>query len=86
MSILTNQFSYRSWDQPRSRVICRSLIGSFAVLVTDAVAWRPSELQLDDGRILQVDSVVWATGFRPDYQWIDLPIFDEIGFPGIGVE
>lgn len=37
--------------------------------------------QLEDGRILQVDSVVWATGFRPDYQWIDLPIFDEIGFP-----
>jgi putative flavoprotein involved in K+ transport len=37
--------------------------------------------QLEDGRILQVGSVVWATGFRPNYQWINLPIFDETGYP-----
>ena len=37
--------------------------------------------QLEDGRILPVESVVWATGFRPDYHWINLPIFDEHGFP-----
>lgn len=42
---------------------------------------RAGQPQLEDGRTLQVDSVVWATGFRPDYQWIELPIFDEIGFP-----
>ena len=28
--------------------------------------------QLADGRSLDVDAVVWATGFRPDYAWIDL--------------
>ncbi|QNN51839.1 flavin-containing monooxygenase [Nocardioides mesophilus] len=26
-----------------------------------------------DGSCLQVDAVVWATGFRSDYSWIDLP-------------
>jgi putative flavoprotein involved in K+ transport len=25
--------------------------------------------------------IVWSTGFRPDYQWIDLPVFDDEGFP-----
>jgi putative flavoprotein involved in K+ transport len=23
--------------------------------------------------------VVWATGYRPDYSWIDLPVVDEHG-------
>lgn len=35
----------------------------------------------EDGRILTVDNVVWATGFRSNYQWIDLPIFDDTGSP-----
>lgn len=29
--------------------------------------------RLGDGRILEVDAVVWATGFRPDFGWIGLP-------------
>jgi putative flavoprotein involved in K+ transport len=37
--------------------------------------------QLEDGQILPVEGVIWATGFRPDYHWIDLPIFDEHGYP-----
>lgn len=28
-----------------------------------------------------VASVVWCTGFRPDYSWIELPAFDADGFP-----
>lgn len=24
---------------------------------------------------MAVDNVVWCTGFRPDFDWIDLPIF-----------
>ena len=26
-------------------------------------------------------AVVWATGFRPDFTWIQLPIFDAQGYP-----
>lgn len=37
--------------------------------------------RLADGRILAVAVVVWATGFRPDFAWIDLPIFDDRGYP-----
>jgi putative flavoprotein involved in K+ transport len=28
--------------------------------------------RLADGRTLEVDAVVWATGFRPDYAWIGI--------------
>ena len=37
--------------------------------------------QLEDGRVLQVAHVFWCTGFETDYRWIELPIFDEYGFP-----
>jgi putative flavoprotein involved in K+ transport len=34
-------------------------------------------LRFEDGTELEVDAVIWATGYRPDYSWIKLPIFDE---------
>jgi putative flavoprotein involved in K+ transport len=37
--------------------------------------------QLEDGRVVPVEGVIWATGFRPDYRWLHLPIFDELGYP-----
>jgi putative flavoprotein involved in K+ transport len=37
--------------------------------------------RLADGRSLDVTVVVWATGFRPDFAWIKLPIFDDDGDP-----
>lgn len=36
---------------------------------------------LSDGRVLDVANVLWCTGFRPDFSWIDLPIFRDDGFP-----
>ncbi len=37
--------------------------------------------QVQDGGILPVDTVIWATGYQPDFTWIDLPIFDGDGLP-----
>jgi putative flavoprotein involved in K+ transport len=28
-----------------------------------------------------ITTVLWATGFRPAFRWIDIPVFDELGFP-----
>ena len=28
-----------------------------------------------------ISTVIWATGYRPDFGWIDLPILDGMGFP-----
>jgi putative flavoprotein involved in K+ transport len=36
-------------------------------------------VRFEDGSELEVDAVLWATGYRPDYSWIDLPILDERG-------
>jgi putative flavoprotein involved in K+ transport len=37
--------------------------------------------QLEDGRVMDVEGVLWATGFLPSYDWIDLPILGEDGYP-----
>jgi putative flavoprotein involved in K+ transport len=36
---------------------------------------------LEDERVLDVANVVWCTGFRTDFSWIDLPVFDDRGQP-----
>ena len=32
-----------------------------------------------DGSSLDVDAVIWATGYRSDYSWIELPVLDSQG-------
>jgi putative flavoprotein involved in K+ transport len=32
-----------------------------------------------DGGELDVDAVIWATGYRPDHSWIDVPVLDGEG-------
>ena len=34
---------------------------------------------LEDGRVLDVANVIWCTGFRQDFSWIDVPVFDDDG-------
>ncbi|MBG7606055.1 MAG: pyridine nucleotide-disulfide oxidoreductase, partial [Actinobacteria bacterium] len=36
----------------------------------------PLEMDLKHGHI---KTVVWATGFRPDHSWLDVPVFDRKG-------
>jgi putative flavoprotein involved in K+ transport len=35
-------------------------------------------LQLDLGSG-EIRAIVWATGFRPDYRWLDVPVVDAKG-------
>ncbi|HEX4735097.1 MAG TPA: NAD(P)-binding domain-containing protein, partial [Thermoleophilaceae bacterium] len=39
---------------------------------------------LDDGRVLDVQNVIWCTGFRRDFSWIDVPF--EMGADGYPVQ
>jgi putative flavoprotein involved in K+ transport len=32
-----------------------------------------------DGSGLEIDAVIWATGYRPDHSWIELPVLDSDG-------
>ena len=36
-------------------------------------------VRFEDGSELEVDAVIWATGYRSDYSWIKLPILGEDG-------
>nr|MBA3432687.1 portal protein [Actinomycetota bacterium] len=36
---------------------------------------------LEDGRVLDVANVIWCTGYRSDFGWIDLPVLATDGEP-----
>ena len=37
--------------------------------------------KLEDSTIVKVKSIIWATGYRPDFSWIGTDITDETGWP-----
>ena len=45
-------------------------------LKSRATAASGRTVRFDDGSELEVDAVIWATGYRPDYSWIDVPVLD----------
>jgi putative flavoprotein involved in K+ transport len=50
----------------------------FEARVTGTDNGRP---RLADGRVLDATNVVWCTGFQQVFDWVDLPIFDDRGWP-----
>jgi putative flavoprotein involved in K+ transport len=44
-----------------------------------AVDASGSSVSFSDGTGVDVEAVVWATGFRVDHSWVDVPVFDEDG-------
>jgi putative flavoprotein involved in K+ transport len=49
--------------------------------VPRTVGVRDGRPMLDDGRIADAANVVWCTGFLPDFDWIDPPVFGADGYP-----
>jgi putative flavoprotein involved in K+ transport len=45
------------------------------------VGVRDGKPELGDGAVLDVASVVWATGYRPDYGFVNAPITGPDGWP-----
>ncbi len=66
---------------PLIRTKTKQLAEAGADRVGRVVGLRNGLPLLDDDRVLDVPNVVWCTGFREDFSWIDLPIFDEDGKP-----
>jgi putative flavoprotein involved in K+ transport len=46
-----------------------------------AHSYEPPELTELDLRAEGVGSILWTSGYRPAFRWIDLPIFDDFGLP-----
>jgi putative flavoprotein involved in K+ transport len=38
----------------------------------------PTELDIDS---VGLGTVIWTSGYRPDYGWVKFPVFDDLGFP-----
>src|SRR4029453_14715119 len=66
---------------PLARVKPRHLKAAGVERVPRAAGARDGLPLLEDGRVLEVANVVWATGFRTDFSWIDLPVFAPDGEP-----
>jgi len=66
---------------PLIRVKSKDLAAAGVERVPRVVGVQDGLPVLEDGRVLEVTSVVWATGFSQDYSWIDLPAFGEDGRP-----
>jgi putative flavoprotein involved in K+ transport len=58
----------------------RELEGRYGVgMKPRAVGASERTITFSDNSTLEVDAVVWATGYRPDYSWVELPVFDRDG-------
>jgi putative flavoprotein involved in K+ transport len=66
---------------PLIRVKERDLIAAGIERMPRVVGARNGLPELADGQVLHVDNVIWCTGFRTNFDWIDLPVFDAEGDP-----
>lgn len=66
---------------PLGRVRRREITAAGIERVPRTVGVSDGRPEMEDGTILDVRNVIWCTGFVPDYDWIDLPVFGKYGFP-----
>ena len=66
---------------PLIRVKARDLSAAGVQRVPRTAGVRDGLPVLDDGRTMDVSTVVWCTGFDPDHSWIDVPVLDLQGRP-----
>jgi len=62
---------------PLIRVKSEDLAAAGVERAPRAVGVRDGLPLLEDGRAPDVPNVVWCTGFRQDYSWIDVPVFGD---------
>ena len=66
---------------PRIRVKTDDLDAAGVVPVPRTVGASDGLPVLENGRAMDVANVIWCTGFRQDFSWIDVPVFDDESAP-----
>jgi cation diffusion facilitator CzcD-associated flavoprotein CzcO len=66
---------------PLERVRSKELAATGVERVPRTVGVQDGWPMLEDGRVMEVATVLWCTGFRPDFGLVDLPVFDQDGAP-----
>jgi putative flavoprotein involved in K+ transport len=73
--------AHRDRGAPLVRLKPKEIAAAGVELVPRVESVVDGKPRLADGRVLDVAAVVWATGFRLDFGWIELSIFDDGGYP-----
>jgi putative flavoprotein involved in K+ transport len=72
----------RSHGGPLIRVKAKHLeAAGVEHVASKTVGVRDGFPMLEDGRVVEAANVIWCTGFRLDFSWIDLPIVGPDGYP-----
>ena len=71
----------RGKADPLIRVKPKDLLAAGVERVARVVGVRDGLPMIEGGRTLDVTNVIWCTGFRSDFSWIDLPVLGEDGEP-----
>ncbi len=66
---------------PRIRVKSQDLLAAGVERVAKTVGAHDGLPVLEDGRVMDVANVIWCTGFRQDFSWIEVPVFGEDSEP-----
>ena len=66
---------------PLVRVKPKDLINAGVESVSRVVGVRNGRPLLADGRTLDVQNVIWCTGYEHGFPWIDLPLSEDHGLP-----
>jgi putative flavoprotein involved in K+ transport len=69
----------RAGKEPRIRVKAKDLARAGVEFVSRTTDIRDGKPLLADDRVLDVAAVIWATGYRPSFDWIDLPVIGDDG-------
>jgi len=75
------QPKFISHGAPLIRVKLKDLAAAGVGQVPRTVGIEDGRPVLEDGRVVDVSNVIWCTGFREEFPWIELPIFGEDGRP-----
>ncbi len=62
---------------PLVNVSVKDLVNAGVEQVPRMAGVENGQPKLVDGQVVNVSSIVWATGFKPDFSWIDLKVTDE---------
>jgi putative flavoprotein involved in K+ transport len=62
---------------PLVNVSVKDLVAAGVERVPRVAGVESGQPKLEDGRVVTISSIIWATGFRPNYSWIDIGVTDE---------
>jgi putative flavoprotein involved in K+ transport len=75
------QRGFISKGTPLIRVKQRDLVAAGIELVPRVEGVENGKPRLADGRVLDVENVIWCTGFSGGLSFVELPVFDDMGEP-----